>query len=562
MEESGSTVQPPRPNADPQQPQPTDNERPANNSPQENDDDDDDDAEAANKFLNELMYSFASYHAIVVPVSITMIVAALLVVYINTDETRAAGEASFANTYEVFDLEEDNSTQNLAVSLANTLIIVSVICIMTFVVVLLYKYRCMKILFGYMILATSTLLGYFSSQIWTIAIDIYNLRIDKISFYFILYNFAAVGTVAIFYSKGFPRWVSQGYLIASSVILAWQLSYFNEWTAWTLLVMLALYDLFAVLSPCGPLKALVHQMQRPDAPEMPGLLYEANLPANVRRPNRSRPQPQATPATTEESPPSRSQEAPSRTERVPNDETMGSSLAPLPNVSIQSESSSQPSETVATSISMTRSTTGDIELSSVPKRSNDRPASRESVELTLPPPYASAESTSTTSPAETPASTDVESSYPTGKVALAVAKVYKLKVIDDEGVLRLRGQRREDAQRVYTPEDIRARQWTPKQLKTDVTVVFPRRGGCIERAEPRKRGEGPQYIVYNRDRLVLRTFVVNDKGELFQVVEKSGDDDPTDNTIKLGLVSSAGMDTVRSSISEISHHLFSFVFPG
>ena len=162
MEESGSTVQPPRPNANSEQPQPTTNERSANSSrPQGNDDDDD--AEAANKFLNELMYSFASYHAIVVPVSITMIVAALLVVYINTDETRAAGEASFANTYEVFDLEEDNSTQNLAVSLANTLIIVSVICIMTFVVVLLYKYRCMKILFGYMILATSTLLGYFSS---------------------------------------------------------------------------------------------------------------------------------------------------------------------------------------------------------------------------------------------------------------------------------------------------------------------------------------------------------------------------------------------------------------
>jgi hypothetical protein len=542
-ESSGGTVQlPPRPNADSQQP--TNNERPANNTPQGNDDEDD--AQAAHKFLNELMYSFASYHAIVVPVSITMIVAALLVVYINTDETRAAGEASFANTYEAFDLEEGNSSQNLAVSLANTLIIVSVICIMTFVVVLLYKYRCMKILFGYMILATTTLLGYFSQQMWSIAIDIYNLRIDKISFYLILYNFAAVGTAAIFYGKGFPRFVSQGYLIASSVMLAWQLSYFNEWTAWTLLVMLALYDLFAVLSPCGPLKALVHQMQRPDAPEMPGLLYEANLPIDVRRPNRLRSQQQATPANTEATPASSppQQEAPAvTTERVSNDENIGSSLAPLPNVSIQSETS-QPSddpETVAPPIFMTRSTTGEIEMSVPKQRSNheQRPASRESVELALPPP----ESTESTSrPAETPES-DVES-LPTGKVALAVAKVYKLKVIDDEGVLRPRGQRREEAQRVYTPEDVRARQWTPKQLKTDVTVVFPRRGGRIERAEPRKRGEGPQYIVHNRDGQVLRTFVVNDKGELFQVVQKSGQDDPKDNTIKLGLVSGVRMNMV------------------
>lgn len=44
-----------------------------------------------------------------------------------------------------------------------------------------------------------------------------------------------------------------------------------------LLVLLALYDLFAVLSPCGPLKALVHLMSKQDAPHLPGLLYEANL---------------------------------------------------------------------------------------------------------------------------------------------------------------------------------------------------------------------------------------------------------------------------------------------
>ncbi len=47
--------------------------------------------------------------------------------------------------------------------------------------------------------------------------------------------------------------------------------------AWVLLVLLALYDLFAVLSPCGPLKALVNLMSQSDAPHLPGLLYEANL---------------------------------------------------------------------------------------------------------------------------------------------------------------------------------------------------------------------------------------------------------------------------------------------
>jgi presenilin 1 len=48
--------------------------------------------------------------------------------------------------------------------------------------------------------------------------------------------------------------------------------------------MLALYDLCAVLTPCGPLKALVNLMSKEDSPEMPGLLYEAELPAEARRP--------------------------------------------------------------------------------------------------------------------------------------------------------------------------------------------------------------------------------------------------------------------------------------
>lgn len=51
--------------------------------------------------------------------------------------------------------------------------------------------------------------------------------------------------------------------------------------------MLALYDLCAVLTPCGPLKALVNLMSKEDSPDMPGLLYEAELPMEARRPGPS-----------------------------------------------------------------------------------------------------------------------------------------------------------------------------------------------------------------------------------------------------------------------------------
>jgi presenilin 1 len=59
--------------------------------------------------------------------------------------------------------------------------------------------------------------------------------------------------------------------------MAWSLSKLPEWTNWTILIALAVYDLFAVLSPCGPLKALVEMSQsRNEA--IPGLVYEADAP--------------------------------------------------------------------------------------------------------------------------------------------------------------------------------------------------------------------------------------------------------------------------------------------
>merc|ERR1719410_1474052 len=118
-----------------------------------------------------------------------------------------------------------------------------------------------------------------------VAIEKYRIPISKVTFYFLLYNFAIVGTISIFYQTGIPTYVTQGYLVLTSVMLAYQLARFDEWTSWTLLIMLALYDLCAVLTPCGPLKALVGLMQQKGSPEMPGLLYEAELPPQVHRPS-------------------------------------------------------------------------------------------------------------------------------------------------------------------------------------------------------------------------------------------------------------------------------------
>ncbi|RHY69201.1 hypothetical protein DYB38_007743 [Aphanomyces astaci] len=69
--------------------------------------------------------------------------------------------------------------------------------------------------------------------------------------------------------------LTQSYLVAVSVIMAWQLSKFPEWTTWALVVVLAFYDLCAVLTPCGPLKCLVNLIQQEGRP-LPGTYIDSH----------------------------------------------------------------------------------------------------------------------------------------------------------------------------------------------------------------------------------------------------------------------------------------------
>jgi presenilin 1 len=247
----------------------------------------DEEAEDFDISLAELLYSSSSYYAIAKPVALTMILSALAVVYVNTDETRAEGEQAMATAYQMWSINNSGSDSNgqaLALSLANALVMVSVICCMTFVIVSIYRFKYMKCLIGYMIFSSGTLLGVLGGNLLQVAIQIYNIPVDKLSFYFFIVNFCLVGVLSVFWGQGIPKYITQAYLIATSVILAWHLSYFDDWTVWCLLFMLAIYDLCAVLTPCGPLKALVELMSQEDAPDMPGLLFEADLPPEAKRP--------------------------------------------------------------------------------------------------------------------------------------------------------------------------------------------------------------------------------------------------------------------------------------
>ena len=165
--------------------------------------------------IQELLYSSSSYYAIAKPVALTMILAALSVVVINNDETRSQGAQAMASAYQTWNV--DDSSNAFMTSMANAFVMVSVICAMTFVVVLLYRFKFMKCLIGYMVVASGTLLGILGGNLAETAIRIYNIPVDKLTFYFFMFNFAFVGVIAVFWGQGVPKMVTQGYLIATSV---------------------------------------------------------------------------------------------------------------------------------------------------------------------------------------------------------------------------------------------------------------------------------------------------------------------------------------------------------
>ncbi|GLE05237.1 hypothetical protein PINS_up014237 [Pythium insidiosum] len=237
------------------------------------DDDNDDDFDGFTH--EELLHSIGSFSAVVWPVTVTMLFAS----FVSINVVDPATAEALANAYLVYGPDDDEDASDgtkFEQALVNALVIVSFFLVATFVIVACYKYNFNRMLVGYMMFSSAMLLGMLGGNIVLISISQLDIVVDAFTFWIVMYNFAVVGVVAVFYQKGTPTWLAQIYLVLTSVIMAWQLGQFPEWSTWALVVVLAFYDLCAVLTPCGPLRwlvNLVHQEGRP----LPGLLYEAEV---------------------------------------------------------------------------------------------------------------------------------------------------------------------------------------------------------------------------------------------------------------------------------------------
>ena len=507
--------------------------------------------------LNELMYSAHSFHVISFPVSITMILAALAVTFVNTPQTIQQGEAIMSQAYHVWsvDAENDSTSKQLFLDFANGLVIVTVIGTMTFGIVLLYKYRCMKFLIGYMMFSSMTLLGVLGGELFNIAIEKYRIPIDWFSFVVSVFNFAVVGVTAIFYAKGIPTYITQGYLICSSVIISWQLSHFDTISTWTLLIMLGLYDLCAVLTPCGPLRFLVNLMSDDDAPEMPGLLYEAEIPEGLKRPVMSGR------GTGEES--------------NNNDEDEDDNGSTTPPSSMTADRYEQPSSAAPPSSSEQQDNTtgeysassGDVEMSSTMINGEKSHTTEQDSNSTMEPLTITRERSDVSDTSERSAAPK------TAMIPFAIAKLYKLALTSPpfQPGKKKSGRRKRSVQSdtistspllksdsaekdegsisptasedgiTNEPYVIPDGEYTPKQKNTIVDAILPKNGAKIVK-QPRRHlqaDKNDRWGVIGANGVLKRVlFVEKSNGKVYEEMDDDDDDEYEgrfSNTIKLGL---------------------------
>lgn len=163
---------------------------------------------------------------------------------------------------------------DIASALVTAVVFVVFVTAATFLMALLFYFRCTPCLRAYLGLSTIWILLLLGGQMCLLLLSRLRLPLDVVSCALLLPNAAAALAIAAISPASVPIALHQSALLAIAVLTAFWFTLLPEWTTWALLVAMAVYDLGAVLIPGGPLRVLLElAIERNE--EIPALVYGA-----------------------------------------------------------------------------------------------------------------------------------------------------------------------------------------------------------------------------------------------------------------------------------------------